>query len=108
MVENGADKDEGVGGAGTRADEERLARTRTGGIWVSVVVAVVVLVFLLVFIVQNSDSVTVHFLWMAGNLPLGVAMIFAVLAGALLVALVGTARILQLRRSAKHRARRTK
>lgn len=27
MVDNGADRDEGVGGAGTRADEERLART---------------------------------------------------------------------------------
>ncbi|KAA5838150.1 LapA family protein [Saccharopolyspora hirsuta] len=108
MVENGVDETEGVGGAGHRVDEERLARTRTGGIWVSVVVAAVVLVFLLVFILQNSDGVTVHFLWMAGNLPLGVAMLFAVLAGALLVALVGTARILQLRRSAKHRARKQK
>ncbi|WP_235883326.1 LapA family protein [Saccharopolyspora elongata] len=108
MVENGVGKGEGegVGGAGHGPEEERLERTRTGGIWVSVVVAVIVLVFLLVFIVQNSDSVTVHFLWLAGNLPLGVAMIFAVLAGALLVALVGTARILQLRRSAKHRLRK--
>ncbi|SEF77368.1 Uncharacterized integral membrane protein [Saccharopolyspora kobensis] len=100
MAENGV-------GSGRRGDEDRaeqLERTRTGGIWVSVVIAAVVLVFLLVFILQNFDTVTVRFLWTAGTLPLGVAMLFSVLAGALLVALIGTARILQLRRSAKHRA----
>ncbi|MEV0697179.1 LapA family protein [Saccharopolyspora sp. NPDC050389] len=106
MVENGVGKAERAGGAGHGLEEERLERTRTGGIWVSAVIAVVVLVFVLVFIVQNFESVTVRFLWTAGSLPLGVAMIFAVLAGALLIALVGTARILQLRRSAKHRLRK--
>ncbi|MCI2421732.1 LapA family protein [Saccharopolyspora sp. K220] len=108
MVEDGA---RGAGGAGNghgpkRERARQVARTRTGGIWVSVVVAVIVLVFLLVFVVQNAESVTVRFLWTAGNLPLGVAMLFAVLAGALLVALVGTARILQLRRSAGPRLRK--
>lgn len=78
-----------------------MQRSRTGGIWVSVIVASVVLIFLLVFILQNIATVTVRFLWMAGSLPLGVALLFAVIGGALLLALIGTARILQLRHAAR-------
>lgn len=75
-----------------------VRRTRISGTWVAVVVAAVVLVFLLVFILQNQAGVTVRFLGAEGTMPLGVAMLFAAIAGALLVALIGTARILQLRR----------
>jgi uncharacterized integral membrane protein len=78
-----------------------IERTRTGGTWVAVIVAAVVLIFLLIFILQNMTTVTVEFLGLSGSLPLGVAMLFAAIAGAILVALVGTARILQLRRLAK-------
>jgi uncharacterized integral membrane protein len=96
----------GAEGEPEREPTRPVERTRTGGIWVAVVVAAVVLVFLLVFVVQNSDSVTVRFLWTQGSLPLGIGMLFAAIAGALLVGLVGTARILQLRRAARHRLRR--
>ena len=75
-----------------------VRHTRISGTWVAVVVAAVVLVFLLVFILQNQAGATVRFLGAVGTLPLGVAMLFAAIAGALLVALIGTARILQLRR----------
>jgi uncharacterized integral membrane protein len=75
-----------------------VRRTRISGTWVAIVVAAIVLVFLLVFILQNQDNATVSFLGFSGTLPLGVALLFATIAGALLVALVGTARILQLRR----------
>ncbi len=61
------------------------------------VVAVLVLVFLLIFVLQNMTTASVSFLGAAGTLPLGVAMLFAAIAGALLVALIGSARILQLR-----------
>ncbi len=74
-----------------------MAQTRTGGTWVAVVVAVLVLVFLLIFVLQNMTTASVSFLGAAGTLPLGVAMLFAAIAGALLVALIGSARILQLR-----------
>ncbi|SFB60445.1 Uncharacterized integral membrane protein [Amycolatopsis marina] len=73
-------------------------RTRISGVWVAVVVATVLLIFLLVFILQNLDPATVHFLGVSGSLPLAVAMLFSAIAGALLVALVGGARILQLRK----------
>jgi uncharacterized integral membrane protein len=75
-----------------------VKRTRISGTWVAVVVAAIVLIFLLIFILQNQATATVRFLGFSGSLPLGVAMLFATIAGALLVALIGTARILQLRR----------
>lgn len=94
----------GTANTGTRRGRHTTSRTRTGGIWVAVVVAAVVLVFLLVFIVQNAEIVTIRFLWMTGQLPTGVAVLFAAIGGALSVALIGTARILQLR----HANRRTR
>jgi len=75
--------------------------TRISGAWVAVLVAIVVLIFLLVFILQNGDSTTIHFLWGQASLPLGVALLLGAIGGALLVAVVGAARILQLRRQAK-------
>ena len=83
------------------APRPAIRRTRISGVWVAVIVAVIVLIFLLVFILQNLASATVQFLGAAGTLPLGVAMLLAAVAGALLVALVGTARVLQLRRHAR-------
>lgn len=81
----------------------RIARTRTSGIWVAVIVAVLVLVFLLIFILQNLAGAQVFFLGASGTLPLGVAMLLAAVAGALLIGLFGSARILQLRHTARRR-----
>ncbi|MEW2503472.1 LapA family protein [Amycolatopsis sp. CA-161197] len=75
--------------------------TRVSGAWISAVVAIVLLAFLLVFILQNLDSVTVHFLGMAGNLPLGIAMLLSALGGMVVIGLVGGARIMQLRKQTK-------
>ncbi|MCG8921871.1 lipopolysaccharide assembly LapA domain-containing protein [Lentzea sp. CC55] len=75
--------------------------TRTSGTWIAVLVAIVVLIFLLVFILQNGGNTTIHFLWGQFSLPLGVALLFGAIGGAVLVAVVGAARILQLRRQAK-------
>lgn len=90
-----------VTGRSRRVSGVRVARTRISGTWVAVVVAAIVLLFLLIFILQNLARVTVHLLGTAGSLPLGVALLFAAIAGALLIGLVGTARILQLRHQAK-------
>lgn len=78
--------------------------TRISGTWVAVLVAIVVLIFLLIFILQNGGNATIHFLWGEFSLPLGVALLFGAIGGALLVAVVGAARILQLRRQAKRTA----
>lgn len=92
-----------AGGAPDRVEHEptKLGHTRTSGTWVAVLASIVVLLFLLVFILQNLAATTIHFLGASGTLPLGVALLFAAIAGAVLVALVGAARIMQLRRQAK-------
>ncbi|MEU4448160.1 lipopolysaccharide assembly protein LapA domain-containing protein [Actinosynnema sp. NPDC050801] len=85
----------------TTGQPAKLRPTRISGTWVAVLASIVVLIVLLVFILQNLTDATIHFLGVAGTLPLGVALLFAAIAGAILVALVGAARIMQLRRQAK-------
>jgi len=65
------------------------------------ILSAVVLIFLLIFILQNSAPVQIIFLSWTGALPTGVALLFAAIAGVLLVALPGAARMLQLRRAAQ-------
>jgi len=77
--------------------------TRISGTWVAVIAGLLVLVVLLIFILQNLDSVTVHFFGAEGSLPLAIAMLFSAIGGAALVALIGGARILQLRKQARRR-----
>lgn len=83
------------------ADGPVVPRTRTGGLWTGLVLSAVVLVFLLVFILQNQDPVQIRFLVFAGQLPVGVALLLAAVAGVLLVAIPGALRILQLRRAVR-------
>lgn len=78
-----------------------VPRTRTGGLWTGLVLSAVVLVFLLVFILQNPAPVQIRFLVFAGQLPVGVALLLAAVAGVLLVAIPGALRILQLRRAVR-------
>ena len=80
-------------------------RTRLSGAWTAVVVGLIALVVILVFILQNQQSVQVSFLFFSGHLPLAVALLFAMILGALIVFAFGAARILQLRMVAG-RARR--
>lgn len=75
--------------------------SRTGAAWVALVVAAIVMIFLLIFILQNSYPVQVRYFGFEGTMSLGVAMMFAALAGALTAGLLGTVRILQLRARAR-------
>ena len=78
--------------------------SRAGAAWVALVVAAVVMIFMLIFIVQNPDPVQVRYFGFEGTLPLGVAMLFAAIAGALTAGLLGTVRILQLRARSRRAA----
>ena len=66
----------------------------------------VVLLLLLIFILENGQKVSVTFFGATGHLPLGVALLLAAVLGILLVVIPGTARIVQLRVTAR-RHRRT-
>jgi uncharacterized integral membrane protein len=89
--------------------DHTVERTRTSGMWTAIAVAAVVLLLLLIFILQNLQSVTVSFLGFEGALPLGVGLLLAAVAGALVVVVTGVARIIQLRRLARrHRVQDSK
>jgi uncharacterized integral membrane protein len=80
-------------------------RTRLSGAWTALVVGVVALLVILVFILQNLQSVELYFLTFHGQLPLAIALLFAVILGAVVVLAFGGGRILQLRlvaRRARH------
>jgi uncharacterized integral membrane protein len=81
-------------------------QTRLSGAWTAVVIGIVVLVVILIFILQNLQSVEVSFLPFHGQLPLAVALLFAMILGALLVVAIGAARILELRMVAGRARRR--
>jgi uncharacterized integral membrane protein len=80
-------------------------RTRLSGAWTAIVIGLLALVVILVFILQNQQSVQIKFLMFEGNLPLAIALLFALILGAVIVFAFGAARILQLRMVAG-RARR--
>ncbi len=88
-------------------DTRSIKRTRTAGAWLGLIVGALILILLLVFILQNSKSQEVSILFWSFNLPLGVSMLFAAIAGALIMALAGGARILQLRKAYRRKPPRT-
>lgn len=77
-----------------------VARTRTGGLYAGLIASAVVLLVLLVFILQNLALAKIQFFGLEWELPIGVAMLMAAIAGLLLVAIPGGLRIWQLRRVA--------
>ena len=82
----------------------QIRRTRVGGLWVAVGCFAVILLLLLIFILQNGQKVEISYMGAHGHLPLGVALLLAAVGGVILVVLAGTARISQLRATArKHR-----
>ena len=83
-------------------------RTRVSAMWVASIAAVVVLLLLLIFILQNGDRVQINIFGANPRLPLGVALLLAAVLGALLVALVGAARVVQLRHTARRMARKSR
>jgi len=76
-------------------------RTKIGGAWIGLILGAVVLVFLLVFILQNLEPARVQFLGMEGTLPLGIWLLFAAIAGVLLLAIPGLGRMVQWRRAGR-------
>ena len=87
------------------ARQHVVRRTRMGGLWLGLGCFAVVLLLLLIFILENGQRVSIGYFGAHGHLPLGVALLLAAVAGVLLVIIPGTARIIQLRLTARrHRA----
>jgi uncharacterized integral membrane protein len=80
---------------------QRRRPTRLSSLHVGLVVAAAALVLLVIFLVQNAHTVDVSFLGGHLRVSLAVAMLIAAVIGALIVGAAGSARIGQLRRSAR-------
>ena len=90
----------GVQAAESTGDHPRpvTSPTRISGTWAGIIVGALVLVLLLVFVLQNTKAVKVSFFTANGDIPLGVALIFAAIGGVLLAAVAASLRIIQIRR----------
>jgi uncharacterized integral membrane protein len=78
-----------------------VPRTRTGMAWVGIFIAALLGIALVVFIAQNTQRVEVSFLWMSVQTPLAVALLIAGVGSIMLTLIIGSARILQLRREVR-------
>jgi len=76
-------------------------RTRTSTAFSGFVAGAIVLILLLIFILDNTQSVKISYFGASGHVALGVALLLAAVGGALLVGILGAARIAQVRRHAK-------
>jgi lipopolysaccharide assembly protein A len=92
----------------SQAPRRRL-HTRISGVRIALIAGTAALAVVLIFIIQNATAVSISFLGAHLHLPLAVALLFAAIAGALIMAAAGTARITELRhimrRDRKSRAR---
>ena len=80
------------------ATSEVILSTRTSRAWIRLLPVLVVLVVILVFVFQNPKDVKVSLFTFSGTLPLSVALLGAVILGALMALALGSVRIFQLRR----------
>ena len=76
------------------------------GLRTGMIAGLAVLILVVIFIIQNTHAVNISFLGAHLHLSLAVALILAAIAGALLMAAAGTARITQLRRTMRHDRRK--
>ena len=86
-------------------ERAKVPITRAGRVWVGLIIALVLLALLLVFIFQNLHATRLHFFTASGSFPVALALLIAAIAGALLVLIVGSLRIVQLRRSIRRGGR---
>ena len=71
--------------------------TRISGARTALIAGFVILVLVLIFVIQNAHTVSISYLGAHVHLSLAVALLLAVVAGALIMAAAETARITQLR-----------
>jgi putative membrane protein len=81
--------------------------TWISGIRTGLIAGFVGLIVVMIFIIQNAHAVNISFFGAHLHLSLAVALLLAAIAGGLLMAAAGTARIAQLRRIMRHDRRKT-
>ena len=98
----GTTKPAGNAGSNARPAAE-VPLTRAGAAWVGVSAAAVVAILLIIFLVQNTHQVQVNFLGMSTSTSLALMLLIAAVAGIFITVVLGTARMVQLRRIIRRR-----
>ena len=91
-----------------QAPRRRRTHTRISGMRTGLIAGFAILIVVMIFIIQNTHAVNISFLGAHLHLSLAVALLLAAIAGALLMAAAGTARITQLRRVMRRDRRKHK
>lgn len=92
--------------AATEPSNPKVRGSVAGGTWVALILGALLLILLLVFILQNQQKVDLNLFAWTFEFPAGVGFLLAAIAGALIMALVGGVRMLELRRQVKRAGRR--
>jgi putative membrane protein len=79
--------------------------SRIGAARTALIAGALVLVVVLIFIIENAHAVTITFFGAHLRISLAVALLLAAIAGALIMAAAGTARITQLRMTMRRNRR---
>lgn len=95
-------------GAAPSAPTRRPARTRTSSVRIALIAGTLALATVLIFIIQNTSTVSINFLGAHLHVSLAVAMLLAAVAGALILAAAGTARVTQLRQHLRRERRNSR
>ncbi|MDN6329500.1 MAG: lipopolysaccharide assembly protein LapA domain-containing protein [Brachybacterium sp.] len=77
-------------------EEPMASGGKTAGMWIGLILGAIILVLLLIFVIQNNVTAGFQYFGAEFDLPLGVAMLLAAIAGALVMALVGSVRMIQM------------
>ena len=93
--------------AGSAAATPRRGRlgSRIGATRTAMIAGALVLIVVLIFIIENAHTVTITFFGAHLQVSLAVALLLAAIAGALIMAAAGTARITQLRMTMRRNRR---
>ena len=84
---------------------DKVQRTRAGRLWLMLVPALVFLIVLIVFVAENGQRVEVKFFGAEGHISLALALLASAVIGAVLVLLIGSIRIVQLRLATRRHRR---
>ena len=92
-------------GSAARAPRRGQHGSRIGATRTAMIGGALVLIVVLIFIIENAHAVTITFFGAHLRVSLAVALLLAAIAGALIMAAAGTARITQLRMAMRRNRR---
>ena len=85
----------------TKRTPQNVKGSVAASTWAALIIGALVLILLLVFILQNQTEAQLVFFGWEWSFPIGIGMLIAAIAGALIMAMVGIVRMTQLRRQIK-------